>query len=52
MYPVNNDAPEGNGGTHWSLLVYRKKDNKFLHFDPIKRMNKKHAIELMLKNAR
>ena len=49
MYPVNNDAPEGNGGTHWSLLVYRKNGNKFLHFDPIKGMNKKHAIELMLK---
>ena len=49
MYPVNNDAPEGNGGTHWSLLVYRKKDNKFLHFDTIKGMNKKHAIELILK---
>ena len=49
MYPVNNDAPDGNGGTHWSLLVYRKRDNKLLHFDPIKGLNKKHAIELMLK---
>ena len=29
MYPVNNNAPEGNGGTQWCLLVYRKKDNKF-----------------------
>ena len=43
MYPVNNDAPEGNGGTHWSLLVYRKRDNKFLHFDPIRGLNNKHA---------
>ena len=49
MYPVNNDAPEGNGGTHWSLLVYRKRDNKFLHLDPIRGLNKKHAVELMLK---
>merc|ERR1711913_160339 len=49
MYPVNNDAPEGNGGTHWSLLVYRKRDNKFLHFDPIRELNNKHAVELMLK---
>ena len=49
MYPVNNDAPDGNGGTHWSLLVYRKSDNKLLHFDPIKGLNKKHAVELMLK---
>ena len=33
--------PDDNGGSHWNLLVYRKKDNTFLHFDPIQRMNKR-----------
>ena len=50
IYPVNNnkDPEDGNGGTHWSLLVYRKIDHKYLHFDPIHRLNRSHAIELML----
>ena len=50
MYPVNNndDPDDGNGGTHWSLLVYRKKDNKYLHFDPIPMMNRNHGVKLML----
>ena len=52
MYPVNNDAPEGNGGTHWSLLVYRKRDNKFLHFDPIKGLNKNTRSQTNAKNTR
>ena len=50
MYPVNNndDPTDGNGGSHWSLVVYRKKDNKYLHFDPIPMMNWRHGVKLML----
>ena len=36
IYPINNKKDvETDGGTHWSLLVYRKIDNTYLHFDPI-----------------
>ena len=48
IFPINDkDDPErGDGGTHWSLLVYSRKDHRYLHFDPIKGMNTKHARDL------
>ena len=49
IYTINNnsDPEKGDGGTHWSLLIYRKKDNKYIYFDSVKEVNLKHAKELI-----
>ena len=53
MMPVNNnDDLEKDAGTHWSLLIYKKTDNKFYHYDSTNGINEKHAkkvIELISK---
>ena len=39
LFPVNNnDKVEGEGGSHWSLLVYisDKRDVNFYHYDPVR----------------
>jgi len=35
LWPVNDssDIETASSGSHWSLLVYSRPDNKFLHFD-------------------
>ncbi|MCP4254983.1 MAG: hypothetical protein GY775_16575, partial [Candidatus Scalindua sp.] len=50
LYPINNktDVNEINGGTHWSLLLYSKKDRTYYHFDPIQSMNESHAKHMIL----
>ena len=50
IFPINDkDDPEkGDGGTHWSLIVYNRTENVYLYFDPIKGMNMKHARALHL----
>ena len=48
--PVNdNNKLDGEGGSHWSLLVYAadEKHRGFYHHDPIGRANLQHATELM-----
>ena len=47
--PVNNrtDEMNGDGGSHWSLLVYYRKSHSFYHYDSIKGKNWNHAKELM-----
>ena len=49
IYTINNnsDPEKGDGGTHWSLLIYRKKDNKYIYFDSVKEVNLRHAKELI-----
>ena len=48
IYPINNKVDvEKDGGTHWSLLVYRKIDNTYLHYDPIEGVNEIHAKRLI-----
>ena len=50
FFPVNNNNKlDGEGGTHWSLLVYasEEKHRGFYHHDPIGRANLQHATELM-----
>ena len=52
FFPVNNNNQlEGEGGTHWSLLVYSsvEKHRGFHHHDPMGRANINHAVELMEK---
>ena len=34
----------GEGGSHWSVLLYDKKENKFFHHDPIANTNKDYAV--------
>ena len=50
IFPINDkDDPEkGDGGTHWSLIVYNRRENVYLYFDPIKGMNAKNAKALHL----
>ena len=50
FFPVNNNNKlDGEGGSHWSLLVYAsdRKHRGFYHHDPIGGANHQHAIELM-----
>ena len=52
LFPVNNnDRVEGEGGSHWSLLVYisDKRDVNFYHYDPIRGANNRQANELVRK---
>ena len=56
LYPVNDkkNPEEGDGGSHWSLLLFSKKENKYFHFDPIKGsnergLNERHAKKLHIK---
>ena len=49
FYPINNNKnSETEGGTHWSLLMFCKKENKYFHFDPIMGKNTQHANKLVL----
>ena len=51
IFSVNNNKLNGEGGTHWSLLVYTsdEKHRGFYHHDPMGRANLHHAVELMEK---
>lgn len=42
----NEDFVGGGGGTHWSILVYDRTKNLFLHFDSIKGLNTPYAVKL------
>ena len=49
FFPLNdNNKLDGEGGNHWSLLVYAsdEKHRSFYHHDPIGRANLRHATEL------
>ena len=49
FYPINNnEKTDSVGGTHWSLLMFCKKENKYYHYDPIEGMNKDHAKKLVI----
>ncbi|CAG8549820.1 2371_t:CDS:2 [Paraglomus brasilianum] len=52
--PVNNNTnPElAGGGSHWSLLVYAKSVNKFLHYDSAGPMNMSYARRTAKKVAK
>ena len=46
--PVNeNNTANKEGGSHWSLLVYSKHDDKWYHFDSKQGSNIKHARRLV-----
>jgi len=49
----NNTNPElAGGGSHWSLLVYAKSVNKFLHYDSAGPMNMSYARRTAKKVAK
>ncbi|CAG8481326.1 5545_t:CDS:2 [Scutellospora calospora] len=39
----NNDVTKARGGNHWSLLIFIRKTNKFLHYDSANGMNTEAA---------
>ena len=45
----NNEDPDKDAGTHWSLLIFRKMDRKFYHYDSISGANERHAIRVIEK---
>ncbi|GAV71937.1 Peptidase_C48 domain-containing protein, partial [Cephalotus follicularis] len=47
VFPVNDngDLSRADGGTHWSLLVYYKKTNMFVHHDSFDGMNTNVAMK-------
>ena len=52
IFYVNNrddDEKEEGLGLHWSVLVYSRKDHKFLHYDTIQGINKKAAQNLAMR---
>ncbi|KAK9124358.1 hypothetical protein Sjap_013960 [Stephania japonica] len=48
LFSVNNnmDVTMAEGGTHWSLLVYERSANAFVHHDSIAGFNNRHAKRL------
>nr|XP_010922480.1 NEDD8-specific protease 1 [Elaeis guineensis] len=48
LFTVNNnsDVTAADGGTHWSLLVYYRATNEFVHHDSSQGMNRWHAETL------
>ncbi|XP_078440708.1 cysteine proteinases superfamily protein isoform X1 [Wolffia australiana] len=42
----NDDVGMAEGGHHWSLLVYDREENLFVHHDSMKGMNHAHAKQL------
>ncbi|VFQ70707.1 unnamed protein product [Cuscuta campestris] len=48
LFTVNNneDLDKGEGGTHWSILIFDRTKNSFLHLDTLKGVNHAHAFKL------
>ena len=48
FFPVNNNLSEKEGGSHWSLMIFSRKENTFYHLDPISGMND-GSVALLIK---
>lgn len=50
FFPISNntikDHKQNTNGSHWSLLIFDKKNNIFKHYDSIKGLNYNHAVLL------
>lgn len=46
FFPLNNTDGNFSSGTHWSLVVYSKKEDAFFSFDSMGEYNFKHAKHL------
>lgn len=49
LFFVINDTSNASRGTHWSLLMLNKQAKAFCHYDSLKGMNDKIALELSKK---
>ncbi|KAG1941438.1 sentrin-specific protease 8 [Pimephales promelas] len=47
--PVNDNANQAAGGSHWSLLLYQRDASQFTHFDSQKGGNSLHARRIAAK---
>ena len=49
FFPVSDrkNTMDGDGGSHFSLAIYSRKEHRFFHFDPIRGLNRKSALDLM-----
>ena len=49
IFPISNrkNPDEGDGGEHFSLAIFSKKEHRFLHLDPISGYNRRNALDLM-----
>ena len=49
FFPISNreNPDEGDGGKHFSLLIFSKREHRFFHFDPVKGVNRRYALDLM-----
>lgn len=49
LFPISNrkNPDEGDGGEHFSLAIFNKKEHRFLHFDPVNGCNRRNALDLM-----
>ncbi|KAI7983099.1 NEDD8-specific protease 1 [Camellia lanceoleosa] len=48
IFPVNNndDVTEAEGGNHWSLPLFERETNVFVHHDSYRGLNAGHAKQL------
>ncbi|XP_068597943.1 sentrin-specific protease 8 [Brachionichthys hirsutus] len=46
---VNDNSSQTSGGSHWSLLVYHQKTNRFAHYDSQCGVNSLHARRIATK---
>ena len=49
LFPISNreNPMEGDGGQHFSLVIFSRREHRFFHFDPINGINRKNALDLM-----
>lgn len=47
LFAINDSESENNGGSHWSLCVFSRADNKFFHFDSMNEHNHKSCVKLV-----
>ena len=50
IFPIsNNSSPTKAGGSHWSLIMINKKQQKFVHYDSYNSSNTKIAVDIFKK---
>lgn len=47
LFPVNNNEGEHQGGTHWSLLAFSRRDDAFFSFDSFHNSNIASTVRLV-----
>lgn len=52
FFALNNNEADSVGGTHWSLLIFSRPENKFYHYDSMNSfnlLNCQHLIKVLKK---